>query len=148
MAKVTGGDKLGVKLGDLGKKIASGKKVRVGFLEGATYPDGKSVPMIAAINEYGAPSRGQPPRPFFRNTIAAHQSEWPRVIADLLKTNDMDAAKTLAQVGAVIAGQIRQGIVDLMAPPLAASTVRKKGSSKPLVDTGHMLASVDFEVKT
>ena len=148
MARVSGGKKLERAMAALSRKVAKPATLRVGFLEKATYPNGTPVAIIAAINEFGAPSRGQPPRPFFRNMIAAKSGEWPEAIAGLLKANDLDAAKTLDLAGAAIAGQLRQSIVDLVSPPLAASTIRRKGHSKPLVDTGHMLKSVDHEVKS
>ena len=104
--------------------------------------------MVAAINEWGAPSRGQPPRPFFRTMIAAKQKEWPTAIAGLLKANNYNAAEALELTGQAIAGQLRQAIVDFEGAPLAPSTIKRKHSDKALVDTGQMLASVDFEVKT
>jgi hypothetical protein len=148
MATMRGGDKLDAAMRDLASKVAAPATLRVGFLENAKYPDGTSVAMIAAINEYGAPSRGQPPRPFFRRMVAAKSGEWPAAIAGLLKANGYDAVKTLDLAGAAIAGQLRQSIIDLVSPPLAASTIRRKGFDKPLIDTGHMLQSVDHEVKT
>ena len=149
MATLSGGRKFEAAMAELAKGIGSGKTaVKVGFLEGAKYPDGKSVAMIAAINEYGAPSRGQPPRPFFRNMIALHSAEWPTAIAGLLRSNDLDAGRALDAAGHGIAGQLKQSIVDLTRPPLAASTIRRKGFDKPLIQTGHMLNSVDHEVVT
>jgi hypothetical protein len=148
VATIRGGDKLEAALAQLAQKVSNPATLRVGFLQKATYPDGKPVAMIAAINEYGAPSRGQPPRPFFRNMIAAKSREWPKAIAGLLKSNQYDAELTLKQTGAAIAGQLRQSIRDLVEPPLAPSTIRRKGFDKPLIDTGHMLSSVDYEVST
>lgn len=147
MATVRGGAKLDAALRELAAKVAVPATLRVGFLENARYPDGTPVAMIAAINEYGRPPT-QPPRPFFRNMIRDKQGEWPKAIADLLKANDLDAVKALDLAGAAIAGQLRQSIVDLVSPALAASTIRRKGFDKPLIDTGHMLNSVDHEVKT
>ena len=147
MATVRGGAKLDAALRELAAKVAVPATLRVGFLENARYPDGTPVAMIAAINEYGRPPT-QPPRPFFRNMIRDKQGEWPTAIADLLKANDLDAVKALDLAGAAIAGQLRQSIVDLVSPALAASTIRRKGFDKPLIDTGHMMNSVDHEVKT
>lgn len=147
MATLSGGKKFEDALRELAGKVAKPATLKVGFLANATYPDGTPVAMIAAINEYGAPSRGQPPRPFFRNMINAKQGEWPNAIAGLLRANDLDAEKALDQTGAAIAGQLRQSIKDLTSPPLAASTIRRKGFDKPLIDTGHMFNSVDHEVK-
>jgi len=147
MATVRGGKKFGAAIRDLAGKIAQPVTVRIGFLENAKYPNGTPVALIASLNEFGRPPV-QPPRPFFRSMIADRKDEWPDAIADLLKANDFDAVKALDLAGAAIAGQLRQSIVDLLIPPLAASTIRRKGFDKPLIDTGHMLQSVDHEVKT
>lgn len=144
---VTGGDRLEARLDEIARGVKKAAKLRVGFLEGATYPDGTSVALVAAVQEFGAPSRGIPPRPFFRNMIAEKSAEWPEAAARLLEANDYDAEKTLGQVGEGIAGQLRQSIVDTNDPPLAQATARQKGFDKPLVDTGHMLNSIDFEVE-
>lgn len=128
-------------------KLTKASKVKVGFLEGSTYPDGTSVPMVAAINEFGAPLRGQPPRPFFRTMVAEKSAGWPEAVAANLKAADYDAAAAMARVGEGIKGQLQQSIVDLTQPPLAGSTIKGKGFDKPLVDTGHMLDSVDYEVE-
>lgn len=132
----------------MAETVARPATLRVGFLENAIYPGGTSVAMIAAIQEYGAPSRNIPPRPFFRNMIAAKAREWPAAIANLLRQNNMDAVRALDIAGAAIAGQLRQSIQDTNAPPLAPSTIRRKGFSKPLIDTGHMFNSIDHEVTT
>jgi hypothetical protein len=144
----TGGDKLQAKLAEIGRGFAKAKKVRVGFLENATYPDtGEPVAMVAAIQEFGAPSKNIPPRPFFRHMIAAKSGEWPQGVAAALKASDNDAEVALGIVGEGIAGQLRQSIIDTNSPPLKPATIKRKGFDKPLVDTGHMLASVDKEVE-
>lgn len=148
MAKISGGVKLEAALKEIAEKATNASLVRVGFLENATYPDGTPVALVAAVNEFGAPARGIPPRPFFRNMIAAKSGEWPKAIAALLTTNDYDAAVTLGQAGEAVKGQLQQSIVDTNEPPNAPSTIARKGAAKPLVDTGHMLRSIDYEVKT
>jgi hypothetical protein len=40
-----------------------------------------------------------------------------------------------------------QSIRDLVSPALAPATVARKGFSKPLIETGHLLNSVAVEVK-
>lgn len=147
MAEISGGKKLEDYLNKLSRSLRSGAAVKVGFLENATYPDGTKVAMIAAIQDFGAPSVGIPPRPFFRNMVAAKKDEWPKAIAQLLVANNYDARRTLEQTGAAIAGQLRQSIIDTNDPPLSPRTIARKGSRKPLVDSGHMLQSVDYEVE-
>lgn len=149
MPEFTGGAAMKAKLDELARKVGRGGAVRVGFLSGATYPDGMSVPLVASLNEFGAPSRGQPPRPFFRRMINEKQGEWPAAIEQTLVANDYDVDRTLGQVGEGIAGQLRQSIIDLVEPPLKPSTIRAKGGvTKPLIDTGVMLNSVSYEVET
>lgn len=145
--EISGGDKLRARLAELSRKLSKGGEVKVGFLADSTYPNGMKTALVAAFNEFGVPSHGQPPRPFFRSMVAEKSPEWPAAIEGLLVANDYDVDKTLAQTGEAIAGQLRQSIVDLTEPPLAPSTVARKGGvTKPLIDTGHLLASVDYEV--
>lgn len=177
MATVKGGKSIKQKLADLTKKLSSAKAVRVGFLEGATYPNGTSVAMVAAIQEFGAPKAHIPPRPFFRNMIAKHKAEWPKALAGLLEDNDYDAKRSLALLGEGVQRQLRKSIIDTMAPPLSPVTVMLRkmfgnhpeqikfkdvlearrrvaagestqgASTKPLVWTGHLLSSVGYEVR-
>ncbi len=141
-----GGEKLRAKLRELGDLADRSATLKVGFLEGATYPNGTPVAMVAAIQEFGAPARGIPPRPFFRNMIAEKSPEWGTQLGTLLIASNYDAKKSLKLMGAGIKGQLQQSIIDTNSPPLAPATVAKKGNSKALVDTGHMLNSVDYEV--
>jgi hypothetical protein len=147
MATISGGQKLAAALAKISRGVSQPATLRVGFL-GGTYPDGTSIPLVAAVNEFGAPSRGQPPRPFMRNMVAKRKGEWPKAIAGLLKANDYDAVKTLETTGETIEGQLRQSIIDLVSPPLAPSTIAKKGFSKPLIYHSIMINSVAHEVKT
>jgi hypothetical protein len=98
--------------------------------------------------EFGSPEAGIPPRPFMRNMVAEKSGEWPEAIAETLKTNEYDVPKSLGQVGEAIAGQLRVSIAEFSSVPLKPETIKKKGFDKQLVDTGHLLASVDYEVKS
>ena len=120
--------------------------LRVGFLDGATYPDGTSVASVAAFNEYGDPARGRPPRPFMRQTIEREREGWGKTLAAGLRMNDYNAAAGLGVLGEDIAGAIRETISQFDSPPLALSTIARKGFAKPLVDTGMMLRSVSWEL--
>jgi hypothetical protein len=144
---VSGGDQVARKLNELLSKVGKGGTVKVGFLEGATYPDGTSVPLVAAMDEFGSPSRGQPPRPAIRNMLAADSPGWGATAAKLLVANDYDVEKTLGQMGEGIAGQLRKSIIDIREPPLKPSTIARKGSDKPWIESGHLLQSVDKEVE-
>lgn len=133
MASVTGGERLKAALSRIATGLASASNVEVGFLENATYPDGKPVAMVAAIQEFGAPKVGVPPRPYFRSMIAAKKGEWPEAIANSLRRSDYEASTALALIGAGIAGQLQQSITDLMDPPLSPTTLmlRKMRAQNP-----------------
>lgn len=128
----------------------SDKQLKVGFIDGATYPDGTPVAMVAATNEYGNPANNQPPRPFFRNAISDHETEWSEDIARGLGKG-IELEHVLSVVGEKISGDIVQSISTLMDPPLSAATIasrKSKGneSTKPLVDTKVMIRDVHYEV--
>jgi hypothetical protein len=147
MSTVTGGDKLKSSLRAMSGKLSNASSVEIGFLSGATYPSDVSVALVASAHEFGAPKRNIPPRPFFRVMIAQKGPEWPRAVAALLKSNDYNAKTTLEQAGAAIKGQLQDAIKNVVGPPLKPATVRAKGFDALLIDTGHMLNSVDYSVK-
>src|SRR5260370_1264933 len=122
MATIKGGGKLEQALREIAEKVKHPAKLRVGFLAGATYPDGTPVAMVAAIQDYGAPSRSIPPRPFFRNMVASKSKQWPADVAAAVKSSDYDAEAALALVGEHIRGQLQQAINDFNGAPLAAAT--------------------------
>lgn len=128
----------------------SDKQLKVGFIDGATYPDGTPVAMVAATNEYGNPANNQPPRPFFRNAIAEHESEWLDAISRGLQKG-VPLEDVLAVVGEKAVGDVVQSIATLMDPPISPATIasrKSKGnaSTKPLVDTKVMIRDVHYEV--
>lgn len=147
MATISGGEKLQAALAEMAARLAKPATLRVGFLENARYPNGTSVALVAAVQNYGAPRANIPPRPFFSNMVRSKSSGWPKAIALNLKAQNYDATKALVNVGEGIAGQLRQSIKDTNRPALRPATIARKGFSKPLVDTGVMLGSVDYEIK-
>ena len=172
-----GGGLFEKRLAELAKRVRNPGTLRVGFLEDATYPDGTSVAMVAATQNFGAPGAGIPARPFFTKLVNERSPEWGARLAKILAANDWDAKAALALLGEGIAGQLRQSIVDMNAPPLSAITLMLRKmkrdnpdlvvtgatvgeaaakvragesadgvSTKPLVETGVLLAAVDYEV--
>lgn len=145
-------DKVMDALDGIGNALAN-KQLKVGFIDGATYPDGTPVAMVAATNEYGNPANNQPPRPFFRKTIWAHKHEWEEKIQNGIKSGEsLDVI--LSSVGELAAGQIVESIAQLMDPPISDATIkarrtrknRPNQSIKPLVDRGLMNHAITHEV--
>lgn len=146
MASISGGGKLTARLQAIASKAGSEPTVSVGFLSGASYPSGESVASVAMWNEFGVPSRNQPPRPFFRRMIAEKKSTWGNAVALQLAATDYDIPKTLDRMGQGISAQLKTSIRDLTDPPLSPKTIAAKGFDKPLISTAHMLNSVDYRV--
>lgn len=186
---LSGGDGLRAKLEEIKQRVGNGELLRLGFLEGATYPDGTPVADVAARNEWGGTfeveereqtiyrqvdkngdfakggrfvKRGAsnfatdhivpahtitiPPRPFFRRMIAEKSPGWGASMAKVLKASDCNLGVAFGRMGEGIRGQLQGSIRDFSSPANAPSTVAKKGFNNPLVDTGHMLNSVDYEI--
>lgn len=148
MAAIRGGEKLEAALREISAKVSKAATLRVGFLEGATYPDGTSVPMVAAIQEYGAPKANIPPRPYFRNMIAEKSPSWGGAVETNLLAQNYDVERTLELVGDGIKGQLQQSILDTNSPPLSKVTIAAKGFDKPLIHHNDMINAAAYEVKT
>lgn len=142
MTVISGGDAMDAALRDMAKGLDRPLKLQVGFPEGETYPDGTPLGLVAAINNYGAPARGIPPRPFFTNTIKEGETTWGDDIAAIAKAANYDMKLTLERFGEHVANQVREAIGGWADPPNAESTVAAKGFNKPLIDTHLMFDSV------
>ena len=123
----TGGDKLAGALAKIGAKMGNATYVKVGFLEGSTEANGVSIPLIAAVQEFGAPKKGIPPRPYFRTMIGQKSGEWPSKLMALMQANKYDADKSLDQLGFEVASDLQQSIIDMNDPPLSPVTVMLRG---------------------
>lgn len=117
--------------------------LEVGFFKEAKYSDGKQVAQVASQNEFGTHSI--PPRPFFRNAIAKNSQKWMKFFKKNAK--EQPPYKAMGMLGEMIRSDIVQSINQTNTPPNSPLTIKQKGSSKPLVDTGKMRASVSFQVR-
>ena len=138
-------DNVARKLKEIVDKMGGGT-LKVGFLEGATYPDGTPVASVAFWNEFGTTSSSQgiesgevstverqPPRPFFRTMIAEKSPAWPAQMGQLAKSTGYDGPRVLALMGEQIEGDLKESINNFSDPPLAPSTIKAKGFDKPLI---------------
>jgi hypothetical protein len=127
----------------------NGLVAQVGIPSGSNYEDGTTVATVAAIQEFGSPAKNIPPRPFFAPTVKEQKDQWTNIIAKSVPKvveNKMTAFDVLDLVGRVAAADIQTKISSIYSPPLSPITIKRKGSSKPLIETGLMLASVSNAV--
>lgn len=130
----------------LPKSIAGPRQVKVGFPAGLV--DGAVVDR-AIWNHYGT-SRGIPSRPFLLNAIRKNRRKYIEALktsgAKILR-GEATLDQTMSKLGILAQGDIQQEITNLRTPPNAPSTIRAKGSSNPLIDTGEMRSKVTWQVK-
>jgi len=158
-ARVRGGQKFRRFLKTAGKGGAKG--VRVGVFESARYPakrGGRFVAEVAAWMEFGTKRPGgkgkergvmAPARPFFRPGIKRGEREARKVLLTYINPKrGIVTPRTAGRVGLTFQRSIQQAIQDVTSPPLAESTIKRKGSSKPLIDEGVLKQSITFKVLT
>lgn len=114
------------------------------FSDSAKYQDGTKLNEVALWNEYGTISKKGnihiPPRPFLRNTAnnADNVKKWANVISlELSKHSDLDKAFEVVSNLAVDA--VKESILNTTTPPNADITIKRKGSSHPLIGKERLL---------
>ena len=123
-------------------------EVRIGFQRGdAEDENGVDMCDIAAWNELGT-SRS-PARPFMRQTVDNHEDA---INAMLLRKkreiiSGVSAEQILKSIGLEMKDLMQAEIIEGDFAPNAPSTIRRKKSSRPLIDTGRMRQSVNFQIK-
>lgn len=127
-------------------------EVCVGFQsDDGSYDGGASVMEVAAYNELGSSDTppNPPPRPFMKQSFENHENELQKACDNVNKTlaNGGTAQQALNELGVFLKGLVQEEIVSGGFAPNAESTVKKKGSAQPLIDTGLMRQSVNFVVR-
>ena len=90
-----------------------------------------------------------PSRPFLRKSVDENQEEIKAFVKDQTKrlTKGAEAKEILEQIGIFQKDLIQVKITEGSYVPNAPSTIRQKGSSKPLIDTGRMRQSVNYVIQ-
>jgi phage gpG-like protein len=104
---------------------------------------------IAAAHEFGVPGH-IPERSFLRSTVEENKEKAAAFLAkNILETLLTDGDKTtpFALLGEKMAGEVKRKIQTGIDPALNPKTIERKGSSKPLIDTGQLLQSITYEVR-
>lgn len=146
-AVFSGGQKLAAWFCRLRYNLSSPPVIEAGFVNGAVYPDGRTVAQVAEDNEYGDPAKNRPPRPFMRQWRDEYQDTWPKLVSQRLKANGYRVAEAMDEAGAVMVEQLKDKIRAFSTPALSPNTIRKKGSDKPLIETSVMLNNASYLVR-
>lgn len=128
---------------------ASGEKaVYVGFPtefnENVDGSDNFNLASLAAVLEFG--NERIPSRPFLRQTLAENQEKYTALFVKLFESG-VSIDQIYEQIALIAQGDVQQNIVNGKWTANAPSTIKRKKSSKPLIDTGKLRQSVRGIVK-
>jgi len=149
-AKVTDVDK-GYKR--LVKQVFGEEKAEVKFgileAEGNVNHGGKQTVLdIAVIHEFGL---GHVPRRSFIADYVDQNATRMYAQAKALMVSVVKGNRTKGQILEILGqrwvGEMQKRISSGISPSLAPQTIKRKGSSTPLIDTGQLRASITYQVK-
>jgi len=142
-------------------KGLDGAQARVGWFPSAKYEGGQPVAGIAAVQEFGSPARGVPPRSFFRTTATEKRESWADTVEQVSRAaaqGKIEPGRVIEAVALAAEGHVRETITKIQSPPLKQATIdaRKRRLAnggagaqatiaKPLVDTGILLNTLTSE---
>ncbi len=104
---------------------------------------------LGAIHEYGAPKANIPERSWLRSTADEKKNEWmallERALVQVVRGR-LDVQTAMELVGQRCVSDVQKKIRSNIPPALAAETIRRKGSSVALIDSGRFVQSISYEV--
>ena len=119
--------------------------------EGAAVRGQTTMAEIAATHEYGCPDKNIPQRSFIRDThdlfLKENLALLKRLEARVFK-GAITEHQALTLLGEVASKQMVSRINQGIGPALKPETIRRKKSSKPLIDTGQLKGSIRFKVES
>lgn len=103
--------------------------------------------VIAAIHEFGVGD--MPQRSFLRS---AYDENLPMIDKMIQRVANgavfgLGTNAALNQLGNVVQGMVQRKIVDGPFVPNSPATIKRKKSSKPLIDTGHLRQSIRYVIE-
>lgn len=128
----------------LGAEVLVGVRGNAGDSE-----DGTPLAVIAAANEFGTATI--PERSFLRSTVESNRGKYADDLQEVVeavvdgKANAMEQG--LNRLGVEAVADVQRTMRELDDPPNAASTIARKGTDNPLIDTGRLRQSIDHEVR-
>jgi hypothetical protein len=135
----------GVVIGVLGERGSKQHEGEAGDL--ATSPP--TMVDIATWHEFGIPGR-LPERSFLRATIEQRKPDIVKRVSKEAKAvieGSRSGLDAWERVGLAVVGMVQERIAAGIPPALHPITVERKGSDKPLIDTGQLRSSITHEVR-
>ena len=128
----------------------------VGILQGKGAEEQRApdltMAQLGAIHEFGAPEANIPERSFLRYTADTRKDDLAEILTTAVGAmleGRLPGEKVLQAGGLFLATAtqeyIREG--EGPPPPLAPATIKRKGSTHRLIDTGRLVNSITYEVR-
>lgn len=102
------------------------------------------------IHTKGSPIKNIPPRPTIEPTIEEEKERISKDFATALKgvlSGNTDGKKELEKIGIYTVNKIKAKFGSEDLAPNAPSTIKAKGSDKPLIDTGQLRNAVTYVIR-
>lgn len=134
--------------------LAKNSYTKVGIQAGAKHnPSSKGsrpkttvdMTIIAMANEFGAPSKRIPARSFLRSTYDESLSKINELVEDeytKILDGKSTVEKSLGLLGEVLQARVQTKITKIRTPANKEQTIKRKGSSNPLIDTGQLRGAI------
>ena len=124
------------------------KTLQAGILKDTGTNEGVYIADYASWNEYG--TEDIPARPFVGSTCDEQSSKWngviDKIIDKILVDPSTDVERLINLLGEQVVGDIKEKIANNIPPPNTEGTIRRKKSTKTLIDTGVMRNAITFEI--
>lgn len=125
-----------------------GKNLKVGVLPSAgRNSEGVDLVDVAVWNEFG--TRHIPARPFMRIAADKNENKWNRYAercVDAALKNRANINNAVHLLGEQVKSDVQRVIGSRELPANKASTIRRKGSSAPLIDHGDLRRSIGYMI--
>lgn len=103
---------------------------------------------VAAANEFGVPTQGVPARPFLRQSGKQYRARWVGLFRTAVKRAvERDDETGFRVLGVATVADVKAKLTSGPWEPNASLTVERKGSDRPLIDTGQLRNSIRAAVR-
>lgn len=109
--------------------------------------DAVTILQVALANEFGTDNI--PARPFIRGYVDANEQRVKAMISKVeqeIAKGSMTREQGLNLLGQRLVAEIQDRMSKGIPPPNAPSTIERKGSSTPLIDTGQLRSSIKYTI--
>lgn len=134
-------------------RIWNSAKLTVGIhaAEGALVEGSLTVAQIMTVHEFGSSDGRIPMRSWLRGWFDESQEQMSGIVRDLtmaIVRGKLRAKTALARLGSIAVAELQARWARTPGdwPALKPKTIARKGSSKPLIDTGQARTSVTYQI--